>query len=688
MSLRIFVSYEDRRHSLDVKPNDDVGSLKLKATEVFQLDTRGGQFVVLNYHGSDLADDWYLSDIGVSAGATLKVSVREDVKPKLYVYSVFNGETIEILDDIHPLQTTVAELKTLIVRRSGLPVSVFRVVTEDGTDMFDLNSLDTYGIEFGSTVRMLTWDGWNEFLKAASIGHTSEVTKHLSADEHVAKFQCRVALFIAAHHGHMDLASTMLRQGVRSDEPIGDHPTREWCSSTHIESYKTPIHEAAEHGQLQILRIFVFHNICCVTCKDGNSLTPLSVALRKQQREVALYLLTKQWSSVTYSAVTLPLTIYSQVRRWCDRAKDRVMLIYGAEKSSLKIRRPYRQNGALCGQGVHIDGFTESRQNASPRSKSYNKIKCKALGLVKKSPHMQSLSVNSVHHASTVRSSVATGETSSLSPTSPENKLPRLNGETVPSLVAKYKQQVAEKRSKHSEWRPRSRSVTVSPTKFPSINQQHAKMKSSSHQNLTVSHDYDFDENGVETDFNASSAYYVNTPADGKRRRSHKAAKIPPLKLDKSPRESDERTKKMEERKKWRRHILVENTVPLPAMSLEATQKPFYYTGTRGVNLPVNTIKLYEDIIGCSAREKAIESLAIASTFKEKPWLQQVRLAMSFSRQHIMRIASLDTITPGRKVTESDMMSTRDEADDSSDDESVFIDSPATDQVIADVRSS
>ncbi|XP_070571807.1 protein ANKUB1-like [Ptychodera flava] len=580
--MRIFVTFEDRRDSLDVKPADDVASLKAKTIDVFQIDTRGGQFVVLNYQGSDLMDDWYLSDIGIHAGATLKAGLREEVKPTLYVYSAFNDETIEILEDLNPITTTVAELKTFVVRRCGIPITVFRLVAMDGSDMYDVNSLDTYNIELGATVTMLTWDGWNEFLKAASIGHTAEVLKTMSSDDMVAKYQYRVALFIAAHHGHMDLATTMLKQGVRSDEEVGDHPTKEWCEYVHIDSKKTPIHEAAEHGQLQILRIFVFHNICCVTCKDGNGLTPLSVALRKQQREVALYLLTKQWSSVTYSAVTLPLTIYSQVRKWCDKAKDKVLLIYGADKSSLKMRRPYRQNGALCGQGVHVDGFTESYQNGSPRAKPPGRIKSNALSLLRKSSEGSEFE-ETVLSDSTAGQSSGLSEYGHQSPMSPDSKLPRISDSEVPNLVAKYRQQVAEKRRRRA-FRPRSRSTHERSISLPPIV---SRMQSSSHQDLRGPFsESDSDSDNIEITANShEKSTFIRTSAKGKRRRPRESLKLPKLTDDKSM-DDLEAEKKKKDREKWRRQLLVDNAVQLPVLTWKRNRNPSFTRGQEGKTFP------------------------------------------------------------------------------------------------------
>lgn len=48
--------------------------------------------------------------------------------------------------------------------------------------------------------------------------------------------------------------------------------------------------------------------------------------------------------------ITLPLNIYSHLKNWCERAKDRNFLKNGASKSTLK-RRPYIvMGGTLVGE--------------------------------------------------------------------------------------------------------------------------------------------------------------------------------------------------------------------------------------------------------------------------------------------------------------------------------------------------
>jgi len=52
------------------------------------------QIVVLNYLGADLKDDWLFQDIGVLPGATIRISEREEMKPRLYVYCSYNNDKV------------------------------------------------------------------------------------------------------------------------------------------------------------------------------------------------------------------------------------------------------------------------------------------------------------------------------------------------------------------------------------------------------------------------------------------------------------------------------------------------------------------------------------------------------------------------------------------------------------------
>ena len=67
------------------------------------------------------------------------------------------------------------ELRSLASRKTGLPVGIFRLVTKDGTEMYDGHRLEDYGIDVGHTVWLENLDGWNEFLNLAIMGFTPQV---------------------------------------------------------------------------------------------------------------------------------------------------------------------------------------------------------------------------------------------------------------------------------------------------------------------------------------------------------------------------------------------------------------------------------------------------------------------------------------------------------------------------------
>ena len=86
-------------------------------------------------------------------------------------------------------------------------------------------------LQIGHTVSVETWnENWNEFLNYVINGYTPHVVQHISQqrNDNLAKYEMRVALYMAAHYGHMDLAVTLQRLGARASEPTGEHSARLW----------------------------------------------------------------------------------------------------------------------------------------------------------------------------------------------------------------------------------------------------------------------------------------------------------------------------------------------------------------------------------------------------------------------------------------------------------------------------
>jgi hypothetical protein len=70
----------------------------------------------------------------------------------------------------------------------------------------------------------------------------------------------------------MELATSVMQQGARSDRPVGEHPSRQWSSqsTTEIlpEMLKCPIHIAVERGHVKMVDLFVRQSILCTQIPD------------------------------------------------------------------------------------------------------------------------------------------------------------------------------------------------------------------------------------------------------------------------------------------------------------------------------------------------------------------------------------------------------------------------------------
>ena len=91
-----------------------------------------------------------------------------------------------------------------------------------------------------------------------------------------------------------------------------------------------------------------------------------------------------------------------------------------------------------------------------------------------------------------------------------------------------------------------------------------------------------------------------------------------------------------------------EGAIPLPLISTEQDRRPFfYYNGKRGdavIDPTISTWSRHSRSAGTTPRERAIKSLSVANTFKEKPWLGQVRIALRIAanptKRNVRRLRS------------------------------------------------
>lgn len=758
-TMLVFGLFEGDRVSLDVPIGSTVGEVKkMFQTKlniyIDEMNRKDTKVLVLHYSGSDLEESWCFTDLGIPAGATIKVLLKEEILPALYIYTTYNQETIDIVDKhLNVLSMAVEDLRTIAGNRSGLPVSIFRLVTEDGREMYDGHVLYDYGIDSGATIRLENWDGWNEFINLCIMGFTPQVLAQISTDEVIGRFQQKVALFIAAHYGCADLARVLIKQGVRADEPIGVHPHKLWCTSqAHIETKKAPIHEATEQGQLNVLRLIVNHDITSVMARDGHDLCALNIALRRSKKPCASFLLTRQWTKVPIGKLgSVTVQTLRTIRLWCEGAKDRAYSKFGPAKSSLK--KVKFSGGPLVSHGEPVvDGFTKSPMTGKPRADTKDKDKKKALetfyevyGLKKEDPEVYFRNMGALENfkslklrrntkwgnvfdkseltASFTKGLMGQPEHSESESSEKEVKaVPRvpkasaLKQETMTTentidssgTMGKFLRggtQTTNQDSVNDNVVPLPSLKTTNTAKSGNVADEDIKqrknaakpafsskglrkLKSDLHEHeetieeedpisrlptedrlkqvtklppIVISRNRKTSENAADDSDKESASDHKERTKDSKQKffqtpKMHTS--LPNLNslektktsMDESPPSPTETNKtfKSDKKNRKRRRITsaalisqakaAEGAVPLPMISQENQTRPFFYHNGRREEDVVNPIMdLVTKHQGSTSRDRAIKSLTIANSFKEKPWLTQVRMALSLTSQSIKR---------------------------------------------------
>ena len=87
--------------------------------------------------------------------------------------------------------------------------------------------------------------------------------------------------------------------------------------------------------------------------------------------------------------------------------------------------------------------------------------------------------------------------------------------------------------------------------------------------------------------------------------------------------------------------------IPLPAKSLEKQLKPFFYWSRyeKGENPVDITLHRFRAHRGVTPRQNAVQCLTVTSTFTEKPWLQQLRMAVRLTKRGVKKNYESQTLT-------------------------------------------
>ncbi len=149
------------------------------------------------------------------------------------------------------------------------------------------------------------------------------------------------------------------------------------------EYLKCPIHVAVKNGQVKILTLIAKLAVHVLEKKDGYGMSPWRLALHNthkdpikklNQKDVARFLLAKQFGGKFEldKDCKISISLWAKIKAWVERAKEKILALYGIEKSSVK-RRPFHKPG-LLGNKVLVDGFNN---NFKESVNAYERLRAK-----------------------------------------------------------------------------------------------------------------------------------------------------------------------------------------------------------------------------------------------------------------------------------------------------------------------
>lgn len=521
--MRIFVAFEGLCESFDISSDHTVKDVKRMIKDYFHVplseDKQGRRYLELIYSGAVLNDSWILADVGISVSSTIKCVVKEEDKPIFYIFNAVTHEKMPIMGKIYLLTSKVSQLKTLVTLKCGFPNSIYCLRTSEGREMYDCNTLSDYQLDIGATLHLDVWDGWKEFLTGCLFGNKPKVQHYLSKKEPVLKYQKKVALYIAAFFGHLQLSAWLLKKGTSPTEAVGVHPYREWCQeNNHPDVSKCPVHAAAEAGQLMILKAFINYSVLCLECQNSTGQTPLQLCIQHRHKNCVLYLVTKLWSVVSSPNFSFPMKIYIKLKLWLLKVQNKIRTKKRGNQTAVFRTR--------VGDTVLVDGFTKS-------------------GMTSKGFYL----------------ATANGAGS--------------RSYVLPKLKSKFQDGQVACKLAISNSCPKETTLKLLPVGDAKKSTNAEQKKKKRKRNVKLSGEENLDQN------------------------------------------------------------MCLAKVPLPPIS--AIQPPYYYSIPHAKFLLNSSLESFAKHSGRTPRENAIYCLAVASAFKEKPWLQQLGIARTLAKKSICK---------------------------------------------------
>lgn len=356
--MRYFVFYDTKHYKVDVPPDKEVRWIKQQLRDKSGSNT--GEKFVLHHGRIELQDDWILSKLAcsISPGSTIHCTVCKN-KLDIEVELSYSGKRHSIMEEFNRADT-VNELKREIQFSLGLPVSSFSLYY-GSHKMYDNQKLDEFNINVPAIITLASWKEWDKFLWCTTEGRTKQLAGSMDNDQLVQKYQKQVALFIASHYNHVDMASQLLKLGASCNKPVGVHPDKSWCEPLQ-KSQTTPLFHAATKGNLDVLRLFLEAKPDLIINVDLQERTLMDVALKHGHLKCVEYMKTVKFrnrsrGSTAFRKYSYIFKLIIKLIQWRKLASSRL------KPYKLSKRKRMKMMANMCIDDMHSSRLMKPEKN-------------------------------------------------------------------------------------------------------------------------------------------------------------------------------------------------------------------------------------------------------------------------------------------------------------------------------------
>ena len=163
---------------------------------------------------------------------------------------------------------------------------------------------------------------------------------------------------------------------------------------SHPDIHRAPIHQAAQSGSFNCIKMFMRHGSTCIIARDGYHQTPDNIALRCRNLTCWGLLIAAHFSYTKICGFTL--ITYSKIMKWCTNAKERVSQFKGVPYKFILLPSKFgRRNNTFLGNALCVNGYNMCNKNGirnercnSVSLKKINKVSTKQILPIIQSPKM------------------------------------------------------------------------------------------------------------------------------------------------------------------------------------------------------------------------------------------------------------------------------------------------------------